>query len=201
MSARPRLSRALIVETAAELLDAAGGADVTLAEIAAKLGVRTPSLYNHISGLDELRYELAIYGVKELGIRMSRAAIGKSGDDAVRAVAEAYRAYAHERPGLSRTTLRAAGPDDTALEAVSQEVLTILRLVLQHYGLSAEDEIHAIRALRSIVYGFSSLELAGGFGLPTDVDESFRRMLDVYILGLRHAYKPVAVSESAAPIS
>lgn len=188
MPARPGLDRAAVVRAAAELMDAAavdGRREVTLAEIAARLGVRTPSLYNHIGGQEELRREVALFGVRELGDRIGRAAIGKSGDDAVRAIGAAYRAFAKERPGLYLATLRAPDPGNEALEAASEEILTVLRLVLEPYGLSGTDTVHAIRGLRSVLHGFVSLELAGGFGLPVDLEESFRRLLDVFISGLR----------------
>ena len=48
---------------------------------------------------------------------------------------------------------------------------------LSAYALSAEDALHAVRMLRSIVHGFVSLENSGGFGLPLAVDETFRRLL------------------------
>jgi AcrR family transcriptional regulator len=166
------------------LFDAAGGGDVTMAEIARHLGVRTPSLYNHIGGQDELRHELTVYGARELTVWMGRAAIGKSGDTAVVVIAEAYRAFARERPGLYGITLRAPDPGDDALQAASAEILTILQLVLSHYQLSPIDEIHAIRGLRSLVHGFVSLELAGGFGYPVDVDESFYSLLSMFLAGL-----------------
>lgn len=43
----------------------------------------------------------------------------------------------------------------------------------------------AVRGLRSIAHGFATLELAGGFGLPFDPDESFLRLLQAYLVGLR----------------
>lgn len=185
MRVRPGLDRAAVVRAAAELFDEANGGDVTLAQIAGKLGVRTPSLYNHIGGQDELRQELAICGVRQLRDRMGRAAIGKSGDDAIVAVAHAYRAFAHERPGLYWITLRAPAAGDQELQSASQEALSVLQLVFQHYGLTESAEIHAIRSLRSLIHGFVSLEMAGGFGLPVDIDESFRYLLDMFIRGLR----------------
>ena len=49
MASRTGLDRAVVVQAAARLADEAGGKEVTLAELAAHLGVRTSSLYNHIS--------------------------------------------------------------------------------------------------------------------------------------------------------
>nr|MDQ2831507.1 WHG domain-containing protein [Chloroflexota bacterium] len=56
--------------------------------------------------------------------------------------------------------------------------------VLAPYGLRGAEETHAIRAWRSLVHGFVSLEMTGGFGLPLDLDESFRRLIRLFIAGL-----------------
>ena len=42
-------------------------------------------------------------------------------------------------------------------------------------------------ALRSVIHGFATLEVAGGFGLPLDCDESFRRLIAMLIAGLQEA--------------
>jgi hypothetical protein len=52
-------------------------------------------------------------------------------------------------------------------------------------GLHGQDAIHAVRAFRSLVHGFATLEVAGGFGLPEDCDESFRRLVEALIAGLQ----------------
>ncbi len=49
----------------------------------------------------------------------------------------------------------------------------------------ARPVLHAVRGLRSIVPGFVTLEGAGGFGLPLDLDESFRRLVAAFVKGLR----------------
>ena len=59
-----------------------------------------------------------------------------------------------------------------------------------HFGarwgvVLTEDGLHAVRGLRSVVHGFASLEVAGGFGLPLDLDESFRRLVEMFIGGLQ----------------
>ena len=62
MPARAGLDSAAVVRAAADLADAKGIDALTLGEVAARLGVRTPSLYNHIAGLDGLRRDLALLG-------------------------------------------------------------------------------------------------------------------------------------------
>lgn len=49
--------------------------------------------------------------------------------------------------------------------------------VLDAYQLSGDDAIDAVRALRATLHGFITLEQAGGFGLPVDVDRSFDRLI------------------------
>jgi AcrR family transcriptional regulator len=166
------------------MADAAGGAEVTLAELAASLGVRTPSLYNHVSGQTGLRRDLALLGTRELSARLGRAAVGKAADGAVLALANAYREFAGEHPGLYAATLRAPEPSDSELRAVGEEILAVLRAVLEAYGLRGDEATHAIRGLRSLLHGFVSLEVAGGFGLPLDLDESFTRLVRVFTAGL-----------------
>ena len=186
MPSRAGLDRETVVQAAAALADARGH-EVTLAELAAHLGVRTPSLYNHIAGQAGLRRELSLLGARELAVRLGRAAMGKAADDAVFALAHAYRAFAKEHPGLYAASLRAPDPADSAHMAVSEEILAILAVVLEAYRLRDETALHTIRGLRSVLHGFVSLELAGGFGLPLDLDESYIHLVRVYLGGLRGA--------------
>ena len=53
-------------------------------------------------------------------------------------------------------------------------------------GLDEEDEelVHAARSLRSAIHGFVSLETAAGYGLPGDVERSYRWMVQTVALGL-----------------
>lgn len=188
MSPRAGLDKAAVVAAAAELINSEGIEALTLGRLAERLGVRTPSLYNHVDGMPGLYRELALMNVRLMGARLGEAAMGRSGPEAVMAVAQAYRAYIKESPGLYMASLRAAGtraPVDTELQAAEEQVVKIAMAVVASFGLSGEDGLHAVRGLRSIVHGFATLELAGGFGLPLDCDESFRRLVSLFIRGLQ----------------
>jgi AcrR family transcriptional regulator len=101
MSPRAGLSRGVVVE-AASLADEKGLEAATLTDLASELGRRTPSLYNHVAGLEGLRRELALLGVRELGQRLSRAAAGKAADEGIFGLGQAYRTFVKERPGYTR---------------------------------------------------------------------------------------------------
>ncbi len=188
MAPRAGLNREAVVEAAASLSDEEGLEGVTLAELACRLGVRTPSLYNHVAGLQGLRRELALLGTRELGRRLGRAAVGKATEEATLALGQAYRDFVKERPGLYAATVRSyriSDPEDPELAAAEGEALETVLAVLASYGLSGEEAVHAARGLRSIAHGFATLEVAGGFGIPLDLDESFRRLLRAFTDGLR----------------
>ena len=56
--------------------------------------------------------------------------------------------------------------------------------VVASLGVQGVDALHAVRGLRSLVHGFATLEVAGGFGLPLDCDESYRRLVQNFVRGL-----------------
>ena len=188
MPPKAGLDHAAVVQAAAALADSAGIGQLTLANLAARLGVRTPSLYNHVAGLPGLRRDLALLGTRELCARISRATIGKSGDAAVQALCQAYRAFVNEHPGLYAATVRSAlltDQPDPELNAAQRDTVDIVIMVLSAYKLSGPDAIHAARGLRSLVHGFATLEASEGFGIPLDLDTSFQQLIQAYIAGLR----------------
>jgi AcrR family transcriptional regulator len=184
MGRRRGLSRAVVVDTAAQLADRDGLDVLTLGAVAAELGVRPPSLYNHVDGLRGLRRDLALRGVGEMGERLRNAAVGRAGADALVAVAAAYRDYARERPGLYAALQRAPEPGDDELRGAAARLLAPVLAVLGGYGLEEADAIHAARALRSALHGFVELERLGGFGIDLDLGESYRWMVAALSAGL-----------------
>lgn len=187
MPARRRIDQTLVVQTAIELADASSFEAVTLAAVAEQLGIRIPSLYNHVSGLPGLRYRMNLWAMRELGDLLRRAAVGKAGAEAILSIAETYRAFAHAHPGVYRLTIRAATPDEPELAAAGQEALDILLAVLRPYELSTENMLHTVRGLRSVLHGFVDLEVSGGFGMALDRDESFHRLLREFVAGIQVA--------------
>lgn len=185
MAPRPGLDRAAVVQAAAALVNAQGIEALSLHELARTLKVQPSSLYNHIDGLPGLRRDLALLSHRLLAERMSAAAVGKAGPQALLAAAQAYRAHVQENPGVYAASLRASAGQDAELQAAEERVVTIVLAVIASYDLHGADALHAVRGLRSLVHGFATLEAAGGFGLPLDCDESFRRLVMIFSNGLR----------------
>lgn len=184
MAKRVGIDRDAVVRAAAKIADDEGWDALTLARVAGKLRVRSPSLYNHVGGLEALRRELKLLVMRELNTALTRATIGKSRDDAVRALAVAYRAFVKRHPGTYAATMVAAPKNDPAVEAAAGHIVETCLSVLSGYGLDRREGIHAIRAMRSAVHGFAALEIAGGFGIPLDVDKSFDWLVASLLKGL-----------------
>ena len=184
MSHRAGLDQASVVEAAVKLIDEEGIEQLSLGRLAERLGVRTPSLYNHVAGLPGLKHDLALYCLHDLLDLILRSTVGKSRAEAIFALANAYRAYAREAPGRYALTVQALDPGDQEVQALAQQLVDVVRAVLAPYRLSEEVAIHAIRGLRSIVHGFISLEVAGGFAMPVDLDASFHWLINLFISGL-----------------
>jgi AcrR family transcriptional regulator len=185
---RAGLAPASVTEAGAMLADEIGFAQLSMGLLAERLGVKTPSLYNHVDNLDDLIHRIAVLAATELGDALRDAIQGRAGSDALIVAAQAMRAYVKEHPGryAAGNAVQPAGPDDPLTTAITR-LLGSLSAVLRGYQLDPAQEIHALRMLRSMLHGFATLEVEGGFRFDTDVDDSFTWMVDLIDHGLQSA--------------
>ena len=78
----------------------------------------------------------------------------------------------------------ARDPQAADLDAASDAAVATIAATMSGLDLPADRTIDAIRAVRALVHGFVTLQAAGGFGLPDDVDVSFERAVDALVDGL-----------------
>jgi AcrR family transcriptional regulator len=183
MAAGVGLDRQQVIEAAAALADEEGYGALTLASLAARLGVRSQSLYAHVDGLDGLRRDLAVLGQQALADRLGRAVMGRTGEDALRALCDAYARFAAERPGLYACSQRAPG-DDTALEETSEAATEPWRAVLRSFGLSKSEVVHYHRAIWAALHGFVTLRGEGLMTRSASPDRSFTLMVGLFAAAL-----------------
>lgn len=177
MMARAGLTPPVIAEAAAGLVDRDGPAGLTITRVADELGVRPPSLYNHVDGRDALERLVALDGIDRLAEACRAAVMGRAHGAALRALAHAYRDYAAAHPGTYQLTQRAR-PGDAAYETRAARLVEPVMALLSAYGLPETELVHAARTLRSALHGFVLLEQRSGFGLDIDIDASFDWMLN-----------------------
>ncbi|MEU6538450.1 TetR/AcrR family transcriptional regulator [Streptomyces sp. NPDC047000] len=175
-----------MVAAGAALADEVGIARLTMGLLAERLGVRTPSLYKHVGGQDDLNRRIAALALREAADAVGSAVQGYAGRDALAAAARAFRAFVLEHPGRYAATIgvEPAGPDDP-IAAAGERTLAAFRAVLRGYDVPDSDTDHALRLLRSLFHGFATLQSAGGFQWSADIDESFEWLIVFTDRGLR----------------
>ena len=183
---RAGLAPASVTEAGAALADEVGFAQLSMGLLAERLGVKTPSLYKHVSSQADLVHRIAILAVTELADAIRDATQGRAAGDALAAGAQAMRMFVREHPGryAAVNSARPHGPNDPLISA-SNRALSSLTAMLRGYQLDPTQEIHVLRMLRSMLHGFSTLEVAGGFQIDTDIDDSFTWMITFIDHGLR----------------
>ena len=183
---RAGLTAAAVTDAGAALADETGLTQLSMGAVADRLRVKTPSLYKHVDGLADLIHRIAVLATTELGDAIRDATQGRAGGDALAAAAGAMRGYVTRHPGRYAATVGAplTGPDDP-LAVAAERSLSAFAAVLHGYRLAPDQEVHALRALRSMLHGFISLEVAGGFQYATDVSASFSWMTELLDQGLR----------------
>ncbi|HEU5419201.1 MAG TPA: WHG domain-containing protein [Streptosporangiaceae bacterium] len=182
---RTGLSTDEVVRAGAELADEAGFARLTLGMVAERLGIRAPSLYKHVDSLADLQHRIATLAMREMDELIRDAMLGRSGREALAALARAIRSYVTAHPGRYTATVGAgfAGPDD-ALLAASARVIESIGAVLHGYGIPEADLVHAIRTLRCTLHGFAVLQAGNAFQWSRDADESFEWLIGFMDRGL-----------------
>jgi len=189
MGRRPGLNEAVVVDAASDLVNESGPEALSIVALAQRLQVKSPSLYNHIDGLDGLQQKLALRGLQQLTSVLQSSVMGRAGFDALLALGQAYRQFAKEQPGLYAFTLRSTEQDTPEMQAAGRASVEVALAVFRGYGLEGDAALHATRCLRSALHGFVSLEAAGGFGLPLDLDVSFEHLLKTLDCGYKSGFR------------
>lgn len=181
---RPRLSVDGIIDTALRILDEEGVDGLTTSNVARWLGVTQPALYSHFTNLDELRSAVAARGAQELSDLVRKAVAGKVADDALFAMARAYRDYVRKHPDRYIVQL-SAGRSPAYADAMTQAAEAV-REVLRSYGIDEAQVVEAHVAFRAAVHGFVHLEAQDALAArPPTPDEHFDFFVDLFAEGLR----------------
>lgn len=183
---RAGLDPEAVVAAGAALADEVGFANLTMGLLAERVGVRTPSLYKHVSGQEDLNRRIAALALSEAADAVGGAVQGYAGRDALAAAARAFRSFVVAHPGRYAATIGAepAGSDDP-LAAAGQRLLGAFTAVLRGYEIAESDVDHALRMLRSLCHGFATLQAANGFQWSADTDDSFEWLITFADRGLR----------------
>ena len=146
------------------------------------MGVKTASLYNHIENMDTLLTEVCRYALRMQEDGELRAIAGKTGREAVWALAWAYRRFAQQHRELYWLVMDTAAGEPRVLDDAAARFTEPLKQVFSGFYLPPQEEIHFRRMFRAIVHGFASQEDEGFFShYPASTDESFEFAIQRFI--------------------
>lgn len=164
------LSKEKIIDEAVHWIEMTGQPSISLHELARRLGIKTPSLYNHIENTRELQYEVFRYAIEKFVANQKAATQNLEKDEAVRAFAEGYHAFATANKGLYKLIMTLPSESDSKAKEIALPLLKTVVEILSKYGLPEEAIAHWQRVFRAILHGFISEEELGYFYYYKDAD-------------------------------
>ena len=183
-----RVSKSLVIETASKIADKQGLNNLSLKAVAEELNVRTPSLYNHIESLDDLLREVAHKGMRSMNEQMTQAAIGKSGNTALKSISVEYLNFIIEHPGVYETIQWATwhGTNETA--EIFENYIKILSTIILSYSFPSESTNEILNLFTGFLRGFTTLQVRYAFSEPQKVRDELCNSVDTIMLGVFQKY-------------
>ncbi|MGI5442952.1 TetR/AcrR family transcriptional regulator [Streptomyces shenzhenensis] len=181
------LDRSAVVQAALDTLRETG--NLSLRDVAARLGVRTPSLYHHVEGREHLQRLVIEQLHDEIATRVDT---GSSWQDALRLVARTQREKLAAYPTLIVTIAQEPAQSDSALTALEN-----LTTVLLNAGFTGSQIRSIVGAVDLLVIGASVDATAPEDIYPTSVLEGQGRLQEVFGIRLGERRDPVLLFEFA----
>jgi AcrR family transcriptional regulator len=181
-----QVDRDTIVQTAWNLIEEYGLDQVSLKTLAQTLGIKAPSLYNHIASKTDLLRAVNMLTMQRL-MAFVGAAIDTVGDDVharLFAMADAYRTFAYAH----RAIYQLFNNGDSELYPDLPSAITAVSKLEALTGELAgpENALNALRGLWALVHGFIALEMAGHIRRDeATFEDSWRAALEAFFRGWR----------------
>lgn len=159
-----------IVEAARDLLEREGWEAVSMRRVAARVGIKAPSLYKHLPDKAALAAALISSGFVQQAAVLKKArsnAYAVEGQDSLGALAQAYREFARRHPHLYRLMTQGALPRERLAPGVEDRAAAPL---VEEFG----GDLDAARAAWAFAHGMVILELDRRFPPGVDLDQAWR---------------------------
>lgn len=183
-----RVTKTAVIEAASDIADKDGLSNVSLKAVAEKLGIRTPSLYNHIECLDDLLREVAHKGMRAMNEKMTLSAIGTSGDAAIKSVGVEYLNYIIEHPGIYETIQWATWHSTEETNEIFGNYISLLTTLICSCNFNPDSTNEILNLLTGVLHGYATLQLRSAFTNPDKVRNELCDALDTVLLGIHQKY-------------
>ena len=168
---------------ARELIAEQGEAGLTVAALAAALGIRPPSLYKHIRSLGALKESLARRAWSELADRFGELA---RRDADPRQLARAWWRYQVDHPALCRLAQADWAQRSTAVAAARARAEAQAGRIFEAAGMDRGESEMAWRAMRAIVEGLAQ-QGREALHADQDMEATFSRSIGALVRGWRRS--------------
>lgn len=184
------LTREIIVNEALALLDEAGLADVSLRKVAARLGVKAPSLYWHIRDRDDLQAWMT-----ETVFRTVYETVGDQPDWRSWLLALGEKMWETHCKVRDSAQLLISGVPPERIAAMSADICEILR----RYGIGREMALRMHTSVQALIVGWSGFAHGPNRAFThekMDVEASVRQSLHALIDGWAQHLPPPAIADN-----
>jgi AcrR family transcriptional regulator len=175
------------VRAAAGVADRDGWANLTLSQVAKEVNRHVTSLYAHVDSLDALRREVALLALEELADEVWKAALGRSGEDALAAIAAVERAYSRDHPGRSTAMFTFSRSDnrsdDEELRARGLRLAEPVRATFRSFGLTDGQVVMAHSVFSSALRGLALAEITDTFAFG-NLDQTHEQLIRLFVVAL-----------------
>ncbi|PBF72915.1 TetR/AcrR family transcriptional regulator [Clostridioides difficile] len=183
-----RVSREIVIQATSDIVNKDGLNKVSLKVIAEKLGIRTPSLYNHIESLDDLLLEVAHKGMREMNSQMIKAAIGNFGDTAIKCISIAYFNFIISNPGVYETIQWATWHGNNETLEIFDEYKSLLEKLILSCNLNTKNTGEVLNLIMSVLHGYSTLQLGKSLLSKEEAIKGIVDSIDTVLLGIHKKY-------------
>lgn len=173
-----------IIEAARQLIEQDGVERLSLSKIASELGIKAPSLYNHIESKNDLLHAVIEQTYLSMFTAYDEALESSSEDPAEQLLnlSRAQRRFAHANPNTYMLAYSTQNPELRADPyLLLKQAIAIQKIMAQISG--EENSLAALRGSLALTHGFISLELNGQFRRGGDLAETFDQIIRAYLAG------------------
>ena len=177
-----------IVAVACEIIEGEGVDALSLGKLAEALGVKAPSLYRYFKNKAALLQAVNLRTLEAMFAAFDEALAGAPATPSarLRAVAHAFRHFAHEQPRRYVLAMTAevalTRPDENLLVEM---ILPIQAVMAEVTGDAAS--LNALRGFLALIHGYAMLEVHQQLQRGGDLDAAFDDSLNAYIAGWQKA--------------
>lgn len=186
---RTGLSKEKIIEKAAELANEKGLSYLTVTTLSDYLGIKKPSLYNHMKTIEDMHRSLMIYGWRTVSDDVVKGIDTSDEKTNLTEYARKFYQFAIDNPGVFEAMLWYNKYSDDTLLSATEGLYTFFFKQTDGLGIDRVIANHLLRTYRAFLEGFIMLQIHNSFGNPISMDESFEISMNVLISGIEQFRK------------